>query len=276
MEDQINLIETVLKGEEIAFEPVPEENESPLAQPVIDRNQPVFEANPTGKGESNPSGITPDEPSKAKEKPTDAPEQNIDEEPTENAQTDGEDVGPDFTISLEHAGMMADSIIGTVNNTVLEVGGGYFVTIRKHKDFYDFDEILQVIDEQNVKNVKRMKLDEEDKALIRPLLIHILRKKSTALSPEMQLLMVVFSILIKKAKIVMEIRAENEILVERIRDIIRKEMTAHQTSEKQEPESHDPDDYTSDNSETIQEETHEPPTMKNNTGLPDEVLEILD
>ncbi len=100
----------------------------------------------------------------------------------------------------------------------------FFITIRKHKDFYDFDEVIQIIDDQNVKNIKRLKLDEEDKALLRPLIIHVLRKKAKVLTPEQQLLGAALSIVIKKARIVMEIRKENEVMVDRIRDVIRTEM----------------------------------------------------
>jgi hypothetical protein len=269
MEDKKNLIETVLKGEEIAFEPVPDEQDSPLAHPVVNRNQPVSE----GNGESN-SGETSASQQQAREKPTDAPEQKIDEEPKADPKASSESDEEEFSIPIEHAGMMADSILGTVNNTLLEVGGGFFVTIRKHKDFYDFEEVIQVIDEQNVKNIKRLKLDEEDKALIRPLLIYILRKKSAALSPEMQLLMVTLSILVKKTKAVIEIRAENEILVERIRDIIRKEMAAYHGDRKQDPafDAH----QGSEGTEGLYDDTDDFSASGSTTGLPDEAVEIVD
>jgi len=55
------------------------------------------------------------------------------------------------------------------------------------------------------------------------LLIAILKKKAKKLTPEQQLLGAVLSILMKKAQVVMEIRAENEILLDRILDIIREE-----------------------------------------------------
>jgi hypothetical protein len=133
----------------------------------------------------------------------------------------------EFQLPLEQAKLMADTILGVANN-VLEVGGGFFVTIRKHKDFYDFEEVIQIVDEQNVKNIKRLKLDAEDKALLRPLLIHVLRKKSKIATPEQQLLAVALSIIIKKAKVVMEIRKENEMIVDRIRDVIRMELERHE------------------------------------------------
>jgi hypothetical protein len=274
MEDKKKLIEAVLAGEskEIAFEPVPEENESPLAQPVVEKVTTGSDGSPTTAGD----GSGPAQAEKPKEKPTDAPEQEIDAEPTEEEKKKEESEGEGFTMPLEHAGLMADSIIGTVNNTVLEIGGGYFVTIRKHKDFYDYDEVIQVIDEQNVKNIKRLKLDEEDKALIRPLLIHILRKKAAALTPEKQLLMVIFSILIKKAKVIMEMRSENEILVERIRDIIRKENAAYPSDTRRDDEQKPSESNMYAESEAVYEDSPNSQKPKNNTGLPDEVLEVMD
>ena len=105
----------------------------------------------------------------------------------------------------------------------MAVGGGYFVKINKHKEFYEFEEILQVIDTQNEKNVERVKLDKEDQALLRPLLAQVLRKKAKKLTPEQQLMGAVISILMKKAQVVMEVRAENTLLEERILDIVREE-----------------------------------------------------
>lgn len=291
MEDNKELIETVLKKDQqdIAFEPIPEENDSPLAQPVIQKSNTSGDVNVSKNElkENDPNLEIKEEPKeKPKEKPTDAPEQEIDAKQEDKT----DDIGSatkeeEFSMPLEHAGLMADSIIGTINNTVLEVGGGYFVTIRKHKDFYDFEEVIQVIEEQNVKNIKRLKLDEEDKALLRPLLIHILRKKSAALSPEKQLLMVALSILIKKAKAVMEIRVENEILVERIRDIIRKEVRAAREEEDLDNRENEQEENSYDNktesgkekvSEVVYEETTDTRKQASKTGLPDEALEVYE
>lgn len=307
MSENKDLIETVLKHDpqDIVFEPIPDENDSPLAQPVVQKNNPSADAttakvenkeaeNKTAEnGQNKATAETKEEPKvKAKEKPSDAPEQEINANPEEKKEEAGSGNGEEeFSMPLEHAGLMADSIIGTINNTVLEVGGGYFVTIRKHKDFYDFEEIIQVIDEQNVKNIKRLKLDDEDKALLRPLLIHILRKKAAALSPEKQLLMVALSILIKKAKVVMEIRAENEMLVERIRDIIRKEVRAAKEEEQvdeheEEEEEQEQEEQTGQTKtnpakeeeaeEVVYEETSELRKQNSKTGLPDEALETYD
>lgn len=290
------LIESALKkdSQDIEFEPIPEENDSPFAQPVVKKNTTAADVT-ASKNEAQQSTTTPqtnqvnskepvNEPVN-KEQPTDAPEQEFEEEPAdlEGKEKTGEE-SAEFNMPLEHAQLMADSIIGSINNTVLEVGCGYFVTIRKHKDFYDFEELIQVIDEQNVKNVKRLKLDEEDKALLRPLLVHILRKKAAALSPEKQLLMVALSILIKKAKVVMEIRAENDLLVERIRDIIRQEVRAAKGDDEQDNESSEEKTHTENSSakhenektqmeETIYEEVVHTHQQGSKTGLPDEALE---
>lgn len=283
MEDTKELIETVLKKDQqdIAFEPIPEENDSPLAQPVVQKNNTSSDVNASKNEAKDALGSTEEkkeEPKvKSQEKPSDAPEQEINAEPTEEEKKDSGSASgngeSEFSMPLEHAGLMADSIIGTINNTVLEVGAGYFVTISKHKDFYDFEELIQVIEEQNVKNIKRIKLDEEDKALLRPLLIHILRKKAAALSPEKQLLMVALSIIIKKAKIVMEIRSENQMLVERIRDIIRKEVRGYEEEQEENKERETAKEKDKEEvAEVVYEETTQPPNA-NRTGLPDSVLE---
>lgn len=295
MSENKELVEKVLKkdSQDIAFEEIPEENDSPLAQPVVQKNNPSAEAtaskteskeNANGKDEIKPGNESKEQSKdKPKEEPTDAPEQEIDAEPTEEntgtTSTTSEESG-EFNVPIGHATMMADTILGVVNNTLLEVGAGYFITIRKHKDFYDFDEVIQVIEEQNVKNIKRIKLDEEDKAMLRPLLIHVLRKKAKVLTPEQQLLGVALSIIIKKAKVVMEIRAENEMLVDRIRDIIRKEVASYREDEQE--RENEKRSTTSENktekkeeeeAEVVYEETIQNSKTTNRTGLPDSVLE---
>ena len=119
-------------------------------------------------------------------------------------------------------------------------------------------------------------MDEEDKALIRPLLIHILRKKAAALTPEKQLLMVIFSILIKKAKVIMEMRSENEILVERIRDIIRNENATYHSDNQKDNSEKPTESKMYEESEAVYEERSDPQKPRNNTGLPDETLEVMD
>ncbi len=155
--------------------------------------------------------------------PFDAPEQEIGgNETVDNGSQNQEQQEEEFELPTSTAKQAADTILGMTNN-VLAVGGGFFVKIRKHKEFYDFDEIVDLIDEQNDKNVQRIKLDKEDKTLLKPLIVAILKKKAKKLTPEQQLTGAVFSILIKKAQVVMEVRAENEILFDRILDIVREE-----------------------------------------------------
>lgn len=121
-----------------------------------------------------------------------------------------------------HAMMMAEVILGAANN-IIEVGSGFFIKIKTDASFLDYEELVQVIDDQNQRNIKRLTLDEGDKAMLRPLLAEVLKSKQKVLSPEHQLLIAGASILIKKAQLVMEVRAENQILTERIRSIIQEE-----------------------------------------------------
>jgi hypothetical protein len=163
------------------------------------------------------------------QEPLDAPEQEIngnsfDEEGQETVRD------KDFEIPLAAANQAADALLGMSNN-VLAVGGGYFVKIRKHQEFYEFEEIIQVVDQQNEKNVERIKLDKEDQALLRPLLAQVLRKKARKLTPEQQLMGAVISILMKKAQVVMEVRAENSLLENRILDIVRQEKDGPETDD---------------------------------------------
>lgn len=233
--------------EEITFESIQGEDSSPLNQPVIEKdiggerpveNDPekqkswnVWKPDRPHQMPEEPETPSNEQPEfrktveenveqEKREQPLDAPEQEIngggydDDEP--------QPTDEDFELPLSQANQAADALLGMSNN-VLEVGGGYFVKISKHKEFYEFDEIITVIDQQNDKNVARVKLDKEDKALLRPLLAQILRKKAKKLTPEQQLMGAVLSILMKKAQVVMEVRAENNILEERILDIIRDE-----------------------------------------------------
>ncbi len=270
------LIETVLKKEsaDIAFEEIPDEGDSPLAQPVVQQKASA------GK---NPSEKEPNEKTteqkvlqKEKEKQSDAPEQEINAK-AEAGTTAANTAAPEeeFTVPLETARLMADTVLG-VSNNILEVGGGFFVKISKHDDFYDFEEIIQVIDEQNIKNIKRLKLDEEDKALLRPLLIQVFRKKSQLLTPEQQLLTACLSILIKKAKIVYEIKMDNIQLELRILKVIRASKTNFSTEEEKEKNEEEEQEKKPEevvDTSTVHREKAGPEI---NFGIPPEVLEIAE
>ena len=236
--------------EEINFEQLQNEDSSPLNQPVIEKDiggeRPVKtdeekqkswnvwkpeqehktldELEPGRSGNTQTDFRTKVEAKVEKEKaqePLDAPEQEINGNGFDT-EADEPVTDQDCEVPLAQANQAADAILGMSNN-VLAVGGGYFVKIRKHQGFYEFEEIIQVVDQQNDKNVERIKLDKEDQALLRPLLAQVLRKKAKKLTPEQQLMGAVISILMKKAQVVMEVRAENSLLENRILDIVRQE-----------------------------------------------------
>lgn len=228
MSDTHEEVHEVLSNQDnIQFEELSGEESSPLNQPVEEKDDGNEQSEPAQvqsldqeEQETEAHFSYEKEPQHYDtEEVDDAPEQDIDNDYTETTVLDNEE---EFELPAGHAKQAADAVLGMANN-VLEVGGGYFVKIRKHKEFYEFEEIIQVIDNQNVKNVKKIKLDDEDKALLRPLLISVLKTKAKKLTPEQQLLGAIISILMKKAQVVMEVRAENEILVERILDIVREE-----------------------------------------------------
>ena len=115
-----------------------------------------------------------------------------------------------------HAALAADSLLGMANNA-LEIGGGFFVKIKKSKDMLEFDEAIRIVEGQNVKNIQRIKLDAEDQALLRPILIQVLKNRAEELTPEQQLIAATISILLKKVQLMAEIRSENKMLVSNIR-----------------------------------------------------------
>ncbi len=236
--------------EEINFEQLQNEDSSPLNQPVIEkdiggelhtdseeekqknwnvwkpeqRRKTIDKLEPGRINSTQTDFRSTVEANVEKEKaqePLDAPEQDINGNGFDS-ETDETITDQNFEVPLAQANQAADAILGMSNN-ILAVGGGYFVKIEKHQEFYEFEEIIQVVDEQNEKNVERIKLDKEDQALLRPLLAQVLRKKAKKLTPEQQLMGAVISILMKKAQIVMEVRAENNLLENRILDIVRQE-----------------------------------------------------
>ena len=233
-------------SEEITFEQVLAEDTSPLNLPVVEKDiggERVEDSSENKswnvwKPESSSKNVedlhekqsevqadfrTSTEAQIAQEKaqqPLDAPEQKIDSSSEDS--TINELPEQTFQIPIAQANQAADALLGMTNN-MLEVGGGYFVKLKKHEEFYDFDEIIKLVDEQNTKNFQRIKLDKEDQALLRPLLAQVLQKKSKKLTPEQQLMGAIVSILMKKAQTVMEVRAENSLLEARILQIIKEE-----------------------------------------------------
>ncbi len=209
------------QGDEgVAFEQIQDEGDSPLNQPVVPPKS-GEQKSETTEEQPDPDEQEPDQETGQEYDDTsdDASEQEIDQDYDQGAAKEEE---IELEIPTSHAAQAADTLIGVTNNA-LETGGSYFVKIRKHGEFYEFDEVIEVIDKQNKKNVKRIKLDKEDKALLRPILITLAKKRGKVMSPEWQLAAAVFTILLKKVKAMFEIRAENAILEDRILDIIREE-----------------------------------------------------
>ncbi len=273
--------------EEINFEQLQNEDSSPLNQPVIEKDiggecpleteekqkswnvwkpkqehKTLDELEPKHSVNTQIDFRSTVEANVEKEKaqePLDAPEQDIN---GNGFDTDEDDTvtDQDFEVPLAQANQAADAILGMSNN-VLAVGGGYFVKIKKHQEFYEFEEIIQVVDEQNNKNVERIKLDKEDQALLRPLLAQVLRKKAKKLTPEQQLMGAVISILMKKAQIVLEVRAENNLLENRILDIVRQEKGETEVDDV-EKDDRDNDDIDSSNSAFAKAEPKQEPEQR--------------
>lgn len=244
--------------DKVEFEEPLDPKSSPLNQPVVENEightkpepqketvkEPAQDEVEKESTEQEDNKETPEPPPADNEKlnfeaneTDDVPEQEIGSG-AYNEQLEEElskDEGDNFDLPSGHARQAADTILGMTDN-IMAVGGGFFIKIKKHKEFYDFEEVIQVIEEQNEKNIKRLKLDDEDKILLRPLLISMLKRKAKKLTPEQQMLGAILSILMKKAQVVMEIKAENEILVERILDVIREEK-GYSDQDEEEPES---------------------------------------
>lgn len=210
------VIEDALSFEQdkIEFEQLAQKELTPLNQPVVSK-----ESGPEkGASDQMNEGAVQDDPFYQHDDQLDAPVQSIGDEPYDPTQVPDET----FELPTEAAQQAAEALLGVTDN-FLEIGGGFLVRIKKHKAFYEFDELVQVIDEQNEKNIQRIKLEETDKILLRPLLIAVLKKRAQHLSPEQQLLGAIVSILFKKAQIIVQVRAENQALSDRILSIVKKE-----------------------------------------------------
>ncbi len=164
----------------------------------------------------------------------DAPEQHIGDQ-SEQISQEKETV--QAVISDKQATQTAEALLGMADN-FLAVGGGFFVKITKHDEFFEFEELVEVIDSQNEKNIRRIRLDADDKALLTPLLAQVIKNKTKQLTPEQQLLGAIISVIVKKAQTVMEVRAENKSLESRILQIVREsKLTSDATQENETPSS---------------------------------------
>ena len=124
------------------------------------------------------------------------------------------------SVPFEMLKLAANSIFATANN-IIGLGAGYFVKIKKHKEFFELDEVIHLIDAQNEKNVNALKLTQDDKDMLMPLVVQVLRNRAKLPTPEQQLLMITLTILMQKARVFMQIRQENQEMTEQILVAIR-------------------------------------------------------
>lgn len=238
--DEIEQIDSAF-GEEIQYEEIAGVESSPMNEAVkqgevsegtLALKPPEPELNASTEEESNLPPELLAEFEKDNAPPEDAPEQEIDA--TEEEELEGQESGASQTTQTaieprfenseadHHAGIAADSLIGVADN-LLETGGGFLVKLKKKSHYHDFDKWLGFekgnpnslntrIDDFNEKSIKRIKLDEEDKKQLKPVLKEVLKRKSKALTPEQQLMALGITILMKKGKAVIEMRNESRAL----------------------------------------------------------------
>lgn len=266
-----NLIKQVLESDEVKIEPIPDEHTSPLVQPIVENttahSQKIKEQENPEETEVQAESTEQDQENKEQDI-SDAPEQEISDTASKDS---AESEDPKIFIPDGHARQTADVFIGIANN-LLHVSGGLFIKVKKHGSFYEFEEIVEVIDEQNEKNIQRIKLDEEDKVLLRPILMQWIKEKSAVLTTDQQLLAAVTSILVKKIQVIIAIRKENERLYERLVTVIKKqkeELFATKDSEMNQHEEQQEETTTEQTEEDAEE-------IVPDTGLPSNVLEVAD
>jgi hypothetical protein len=233
-------------GENIEYEEISEIETSPMNEPVkvgevsegIQKEEFLSSENSTQTKESTseedlPEGMLEDYMHES-EPPLDAPEQIIDEELEEDELNNHQSASSSaFDNANHHAGIAADSFIG-IANQVLEIGGGFYIKIKRTKSHIYFDELLErnnstkfkpigdKLDALNSKNINRIKLDSADIALLRPILVEVLKSQTKKMTPEQQLIAVGISIAVKKAQSVMEIKAENKLFIRQLEETMEK------------------------------------------------------
>lgn len=226
-------------GESIEYEEIAEIESSPINEPVKEGEisdgfikpeemKPNEESRNESDEEDLPEGLL-EEFEEKQLPPSDAPEQIVDEEEGEEdfVKEESSSYASPIDGADQHAKIAADTFIGIANN-VLEIGGGFFIKIKRKKAHLHFDELLErsqkegfpsvgkKIDIQNEKNIKRIKLDPTDIALLRPIIMEVLKNKTKQMTPEQQLIAVGITIAAKKAQAIAEIKAENKLFVQQL------------------------------------------------------------
>lgn len=240
------------KIEDMEFEEIPETNDSPINEPVVSGEVSTAQINVKEAQESTGSPAVEqiyvddapelseesfneiqDEVESTYQAPSDAPEQIVDAE--EDDENDSYGAGSELKVPDSHAALAADSLLGIANNG-LELGGNFFVKIKKSREVMQFKTARKIIDGQNKKNIERLKLDAEDKALLKPILMEVLKKRAKELTPEQQLIAASISILTKKVQLAVEMRAEGKIIAENIRNAVREEIKAAEEDDREDKE----------------------------------------
>lgn len=288
MSDDIKEIQDHLQvdPEQIALEPIIEPESSPLNQPVAENE---IGLNSGSSASANTTGDQPPQPglpgNDNNEPPPDlnaydAPEQELGSNDGGGGEGSGGGHEPgsgstDFEVPDVVAEQSADTMIHMAN-TVLEIGSGFFITLRKRKEFFEFEEIIEVIDEHNAKKIERFKLSEEEKATLRPVLIQVIKESGKTMSPTNQLIALGVAIMAKRARYIMEDFQENRILEERIIEIIQGK---HQEEEPEtvtepEPQEEEVTEYEGPEIPFSKRHEHARPNNQPNEAMPEEVLEL--
>jgi hypothetical protein len=119
-----------------------------------------------------------------------------------------------------NAKQMADFILGSAN-FVIPLVGGRFVSVKIQKEFYEVQGFVETINQQNERNLERIKLTKEEIDYLRPILIAVIKEKNAQMTPMGQLLMALALIGAKKTSDVMEIRKENKKLEDTLVEMIK-------------------------------------------------------
>jgi hypothetical protein len=183
------------------------------------------EQSPLAEPASNSGAPTPDEFK------FDIPKNDLGAEGLGGDSMGGGGAEPLPEIPTQSAKQIADFILNSAN-FIIPLLGNRFVTINIHEEYYEVSGFIQVINEQNERNIQRIKLTEEEKDYLRPILVAVIKEKHTQLSPTTQLMIAAGMIISKKTMDVIEIRKENKMLENKLVDMIR----ANRGEAKVEPE----------------------------------------
>lgn len=256
MSDDKETIEQVLENmpNGIGFDDLAAEEASPLNEPVAEgeigvavEQQPP--ASPTVKDVpytkadegDDPEPVVPEPPPSAADFEADtseAPEQPLDEMPDKErggasassaSQSPIGTGGAGMELPEEHAGLMADAFMGITDN-VLTFAGGFFIKFKQRKEFLEFEGFQERIDKANARHEELLKLDDSERAMIRPLLIQVLQRKGQKLTPEHALIGAGITILMKKIQAVLQIRADIQLMEQ---EMLKQVQTLKATQDKQ-------------------------------------------